>query len=456
MSKLLRAPALAVLIVIAMLAGACRSTDAPPSEPTAPDSVAEDGTGDGDALAEDAGSVDEGGETADDSGDDVSGEDSAEDSDAGEGALTFLVDADASEASYAVREEFFAGALGQLGIQPGVVETVGTTGDVQGELVILPEDPPRLVSGRVVVGVGLLSSDQERRDNRVAERSLQTEQFPEAVFEIRAMEGFPTGYQGGETAAFQLVGDLTVRDVTRSVTFDAEAVYDGNGIEANAEATVRMSDFGIQPPSFANMFDVADEVSLRIRIVAPVAESTQGAAPSTGAGGAVAGDGGGSLDDGEKTSAVGGRADERSAVLAEADAAATTAALAASTGCPATAPDGMGPFYVPDAPERDEVGAGYTLTGVVRETGSCAPISSAKIEMWMAGPDGEYGDAWRATLFSDESGLYHFASIPPTPYTGRPPHIHVRVTAPDYQELVTHHYPAEGSADATMDLVLMP
>ena len=43
----------------------------------------------------------------------------------------------------------------------------------------------------------------------------------------------------------------------------------------------------------------------------------------------------------------------------------------------------------------------------------------------------------------------------PVSYGGRPPHIHVRVRAPGYEELVTQHYPERGQRKANVDLVLL-
>jgi protocatechuate 3,4-dioxygenase beta subunit len=42
-----------------------------------------------------------------------------------------------------------------------------------------------------------------------------------------------------------------------------------------------------------------------------------------------------------------------------------------------------------------------------------------------------------------------------TDYGGRP-HIHIRVTAPGFQELFTHHYPQHGTGHGTFDLTLSP
>jgi catechol 1,2-dioxygenase len=61
----------------------------------------------------------------------------------------------------------------------------------------------------------------------------------------------------------------------------------------------------------------------------------------------------------------------------------------------------------------------------------------------------------QATVFVDQRGEYRLESNVPVSYGGRPPHIHVRVRAPGYEELVTQHYPERGQRKANFDLVLV-
>ena len=124
--------------------------------------------------------------------------------------------------------------------------------------------------------------------------------------------------------------------------------------------------------------------------------------------------------------------------------------------CAPTQPDMMGPFYKPGSPERSRVGQGYILSGAVRSSKDCSPVKSAKIEFWLTGPDGEYDDDHRATVYADSSGTYRFESNEPKPYSGRPPHIHIRVSAENFKTLVTQHYPVTGKTKSSFDLVLMP
>ena len=127
-----------------------------------------------------------------------------------------------------------------------------------------------------------------------------------------------------------------------------------------------------------------------------------------------------------------------------------------SAGCRPTRPDMLGPFYEPNAPVRTSVGSGYVLSGAVLRAGGCEPVRDARIEFWLANPRGEYDDAHRATVLAGEKGRYRFQSNVPVSYGGRPPHIHVRVTAPGFRDLVTQHYPDAGQREAIFDLVLEP
>ncbi len=124
--------------------------------------------------------------------------------------------------------------------------------------------------------------------------------------------------------------------------------------------------------------------------------------------------------------------------------------------CTPTDEDMLGPFYKPNAPVRVSVGKGYILYGVIRSSKNCGPVAGAVIELWLAGPDGDYDDAHRATVIADASGAYRFESNVPPTYFGRPPHIHLRISAKGFQTLVTQHYPGSGKNEAMFDIVLIP
>ena len=127
-----------------------------------------------------------------------------------------------------------------------------------------------------------------------------------------------------------------------------------------------------------------------------------------------------------------------------------------ATNCPPTKPDSLGPFYQPDAPMRSDLGTGYVLKGTVRSSVDCSIIPEARVEVWQAGPDGTYTDPFRATLIADPQGQYRLQTERPPSYSSRPPHIHIRVTAPGHGLLITQHYPEKEASEGTFDLVLVP
>jgi protocatechuate 3,4-dioxygenase beta subunit len=124
--------------------------------------------------------------------------------------------------------------------------------------------------------------------------------------------------------------------------------------------------------------------------------------------------------------------------------------------CEPTPADFLGPYYESGAPVRSIVGKGYNLEGVVMSTIGCSPIANARIELWLTNSAGSYDDDHRATIFSDGTGEYSFESNFPPGYSGRPPHIHIRISAEGFKTLATQHYPTDGQTTGKFDIVLVP
>ena len=67
-----------------------------------------------------------------------------------------------------------------------------------------------------------------------------------------------------------------------------------------------------------------------------------------------------------------------------------------------------------------------------------------------------YDDDHRATIFSGGTGEYSFESNLPPDYSGRPPHIHIRISAEGFKTLATQHYPDNGQTTGKFNIVLIP
>ena len=183
------------------------------------------------------------------------------------GVHTYVFTPGESTASYIVDEEFLSRALEKLGIQAGRVKTVGSTSDVEGSITI-DLDNNTISDGIITVTLTRLASDQSRRDRWLQDKGPQLGKFSTATFVPTAIENAPDVYVDGEEVTFQLMGDLTIREITQPVTFDVTATVAGGVLTGVAEAQLKLTDFGIDPPNFADTLTVADPFTLRIEFTA--------------------------------------------------------------------------------------------------------------------------------------------------------------------------------------------
>ena len=140
----------------------------------------------------------------------------------------------------------------------------------------------------------------------------------------------------------------------------------------------------------------------------------------------------------------------------------------------------LGPFYVQAAPEKqngDDIAgniAGNMEGDPLLVTGSVStvdgrPLAGATVDVWHSDDDGYYdvqqldeigGLAMRARFHADANGRFHFWSIKPAaypvPHDGpvgemleaqgrhpwRPAHVHFMISAPGFEQLVTHVFVA--------------
>ncbi len=131
------------------------------------------------------------------------------------------------------------------------------------------------------------------------------------------------------------------------------------------------------------------------------------------------------------------------------------ASVAQQLGCAPTRPDVEGPFYKPNAPDRASTGSGFVVSGTIRSATGCGPLAGARIEWWSVNSRGTYDDAHRAAQRADDDGRFRYETDFPMPYFGRPPHLHVRITAPGHRMLITQLYPTPGQTRLNLDFVLV-
>ena len=128
--------------------------------------------------------------------------------------------------------------------------------------------------------------------------------------------------------------------------------------------------------------------------------------------------------------------------------------------CNLTSDDILGPYFVEGAPIRtviahsDEPGQRLFVSGRILQNDCETPISGAMLEVWHANDAGCYSinldcntgnpedDEYnlRGKMFSNANGQYAFETILPGNYASRPLHIHIKITTPDGEVLVSQIY----------------
>ena len=125
--------------------------------------------------------------------------------------------------------------------------------------------------------------------------------------------------------------------------------------------------------------------------------------------------------------------------------------------CKPTVGAAAGPFGRLDAPRRDKIGSGHVLQGRVLRATDCAPVSRAVVFLWQAGPKGYvYRPRGRASVTTDRLGRFRFEGPVPASSGVRPPHIHIAVIHPAYEEVVTRYVVRRGAKSGRIRLVLTP
>jgi hypothetical protein len=99
------------------------------------------------------------------------------------------------------------------------------------------------------VDMASVTSDSERRDGQFRTRIMSTDEFPTATFVLTAPIEFGAVPQPGEQITATATGDLTLRGVTRPVTFDVTAERGEGRIGVLGSIPILFSDFEIPDPS---------------------------------------------------------------------------------------------------------------------------------------------------------------------------------------------------------------
>jgi polyisoprenoid-binding protein YceI len=159
-----------------------------------------------------------------------------------------------NEARYRVREQ-----LARINFPS---DAVGVTTAIAGGIAVDAQGAVQRAQSRFTIDVAGLKSDSDRRDNFLRRNTLQAEQYPAIVFEPAVLHNLSFPLPASGDLDFQMVGDMTIRGVTRPVTWDVTAVVVDGALKGLARTRFTFADFGITKPRVASVLSVDDDIRL--------------------------------------------------------------------------------------------------------------------------------------------------------------------------------------------------
>jgi polyisoprenoid-binding protein YceI len=173
---------------------------------------------------------------------------------------TFQIVPEQTEASYEVQEQLLRNPLPN--------KAVGKTNAVAGAFQFTNDGKPAGNVTKITVDLRTLTSDKSMRDRRIRRQWLESDTYPFAEFVSTAAQQLPDSYREGQEVSFKLAGDMTIREITRPVTFEVRGKLQGDTVTGTATTVIMMKDFGFDPPNVAGLLTVEDGVTITVNFTA--------------------------------------------------------------------------------------------------------------------------------------------------------------------------------------------
>ena len=167
-----------------------------------------------------------------------------------------------STARYIVRE--------QLARWVSEKDVSGETQLVEGKIIISSEGKLIAKGSRFVVNVKSLKSDESKRDNYIKNNALESNKFPEAIFEINMMEGLNGPLPTSGEVNLTLIGDMTIHGVTKEISWTLLANIENEDIKGIAKTSIEFDTFDIRKPSLPFILTLDDTLRLELDFIARI------------------------------------------------------------------------------------------------------------------------------------------------------------------------------------------
>lgn len=178
------------------------------------------------------------------------------------GATTYTIVSEQSTATFTLEEDL-------NGVRTTVI---GTTSEVGGTIQVNMANPSASTVGPIAVNARTLATDSDMRNRTIRSRILNSAEdaYEFITFVPQSLSNFSAdSVSVGDTITFDITGDLTIKGVTQSVTFNASVTVDSESqISGTATTNVLYADFGLVIPSVPQVANVTEDVDLAITFIA--------------------------------------------------------------------------------------------------------------------------------------------------------------------------------------------
>jgi polyisoprenoid-binding protein YceI len=177
------------------------------------------------------------------------------------GQKTYRIDLNESEVKFQLQED----------LRGTRTDVIGTTNEVAGDILVDFNNPSQSQVGMIRVNARTLETPEELRNKAIRANILKSgkDEYEYIEFTPTQLLNFPENPQIGQPLTFQIVGDLRIREITKSVTFDATVtLVSEERMEGTATAQILREDFDLNIPNAPGVANVTNEVQLTIQFVA--------------------------------------------------------------------------------------------------------------------------------------------------------------------------------------------
>jgi polyisoprenoid-binding protein YceI len=141
-------------------------------------------------------------------------------------------------------------------------DAIGRTSEITGGLGVDNAGQIIPAESKFVINVGSLKSDRDMRDGYIRRRTLETDKYPTVEFAPTGLRGLPKVLPTSGKHTFDVIGNLTVKGVTKPTTWRVTAEAKNGQVTGNAATAFTFADFSMDQPRVPVLLSVADTIRL--------------------------------------------------------------------------------------------------------------------------------------------------------------------------------------------------